>query len=150
MIVFLVLVLVVLVGLVVALVLGRLGGRGEAMAAPTSTSPFEPLPEGRVDPDRVRDVRFDIGLRGYRMDQVDATLDRLVLELQRRGTRESWETLRGDPPRRPRPTPPPGAERHGSPHPRAHHPRHAGAALAGRDRLERLRALDAADDDAAR
>jgi DivIVA domain-containing protein len=83
-IVFLVLVLVVLVGLVVALVLGRLGGRGEALAAPTSTSPFEPLPEGLVDPDHVRDVRFDIGLRGYRMDQVDATLDRLVGELRSR------------------------------------------------------------------
>ena len=92
-IVFLALVLVVLVGLVVALVLGRLGGRGEALAAPTSTSPFEPLPEGQVDPDRVRDVRFDIGLRGYRMDQVDATLDRLVLELKARD--EELETLRG-------------------------------------------------------
>lgn len=92
MIVLLLLVLVVLVGLVVALVLGRLGGRAEAMAAPTSTSPFEPLPEGRLDPDRAREVRFDIGLRGYRMDQVDATLDRLVLELRSRD--EELATLR--------------------------------------------------------
>ena len=84
MIVFLALVLVVLAGLVVALVLGRWGGRGEAMVAPTSTSPFEPLPEGRLDADRAREVRFDIGLRGYRMDQVDTVLDRLVLELRSR------------------------------------------------------------------
>jgi DivIVA domain-containing protein len=83
-IVFLVLVLVVLVGLVVALVLGRFGGRDAAMVAPTSTSPFEPLPEGRLDADGVREVRFDIGLRGYRMDQVDTTLDRLAGELRSR------------------------------------------------------------------
>jgi DivIVA domain-containing protein len=90
-IVFLALVLVVLAGLVVALVLGRWGG-GEAMVAPTSTSPFEPLPEGRLDADRAREVRFDIGLRGYRMDQVDSVLDRLVPELRSRD--EELVTLR--------------------------------------------------------
>ena len=83
MIVFLALVLVVLAGLLVALVLGRWGA-GEAMVAPTSTSPFEPLPEGRLDADRAGAVRFDIGLRGYRMDQVDTVLDRLVRELRTR------------------------------------------------------------------
>jgi DivIVA domain-containing protein len=91
-IVFLALVLVVLAGLVVALVLGRWGGRGEAMVAPTSTSPFEPLPGGRLDADRAGEVRFDIGLRGYRMDQVDTVLDRLVLELRSRD--EELGTLR--------------------------------------------------------
>jgi DivIVA domain-containing protein len=90
-IVFLALVLVVLAGLVVALVLGRWGG-GEAMVAPASTSPFEPLPEGRLDADRAREVRFDIGLRGYRMDQVDSVLDRLILELRSRD--EELVTLR--------------------------------------------------------
>ncbi len=97
MIVFLVLVLVVLAGLVVALVLGRWGGRGQAMVAPTSTSPFEPLPEGRLDADRAREVRFDIGLRGYRMDQVDSVLDRLVLELRSRD--EELGSLRSRAPR---------------------------------------------------
>jgi DivIVA domain-containing protein len=82
-IVFLALVLVVLAGLLVALVLGRWGG-GEAMVAPTSSSPFEPLPEGRLDADRAGGVRFDIGLRGYRMDQVDTVLDRLLHELRSR------------------------------------------------------------------
>jgi DivIVA domain-containing protein len=96
-IVFLVLVLVVLAGLVVALVLGRWGGRGESMVAPTSTSPFEPLPEGRLDADRAREVRFDIGLRGYRMDQVDSVLDRLVLELRSRD--EELGRLRSGAPR---------------------------------------------------
>jgi DivIVA domain-containing protein len=96
-IVFLALVLVVLAGLVVALVLGRWGGRGEAMVAPTSTSPFEPLPEGRLDADRAREVRFDIGLRGYRMDQVDTVLDRLVLELRSR--EEELGALRSRAPR---------------------------------------------------
>ena len=54
------------------------------MAAPVSSLPFEGLPEGAVKPEDVRGLRFDLGLRGYRMDQVDAVLDRLTDELRSR------------------------------------------------------------------
>ena len=47
--------------------------------------------------DRAREVRFDIGLRGYRMDQVDTVLDRLVRELRSRD--EELGTLRSGPDR---------------------------------------------------
>ena len=81
MIVFFVLVVVLLIGLTAALVTGRIGG---VMAEPVSTSPFEGLGPGRVAPADVETLRFDIGLRGYRMDQVDAVLDRLTEELRAR------------------------------------------------------------------
>ena len=81
MIVFFVLVVVLLIGLTAALVTGRIGG---VMAEPVSTSPFEGLGRGRVVPGDVESLRFDIGLRGYRMDQVDAVLDRLTEELRAR------------------------------------------------------------------
>ncbi|WP_050347942.1 DivIVA domain-containing protein [Arsenicicoccus sp. oral taxon 190] len=56
----------------------------QALADPVSSSPFEGLAPGPVVPDEVRDLRFDQVLRGYRMDQVDDTLDRLVEELRAR------------------------------------------------------------------
>ncbi|MGZ4600759.1 MAG: DivIVA domain-containing protein [Oryzihumus sp.] len=81
MIVFFLLVVVLLIGLTAAVVTGRIGG---VMADPVSTSPFEGLVPGRLAAQDVTGLRFDLGLRGYRMDQVDAVLDRLADELAAR------------------------------------------------------------------
>jgi len=41
------------------------------------------LPRDRpVEPGDIAALRFDVGLRGYRMDEVDAVLDRLCHDLQ--------------------------------------------------------------------
>lgn len=42
-----------------------------------SSVPEAPLPEGPLAVDDVSAVRFSVGFRGYRMDEVDAVLDRL-------------------------------------------------------------------------
>ncbi|WP_265446081.1 DivIVA domain-containing protein [Flexivirga meconopsidis] len=81
MLVFLIALLLVVIGLVVFAVLGRFGAHLEA---PTSTSPFEPLPRGEIGADDIDQVRFDQTLRGYRMSQVDEVLDRLRAELKAR------------------------------------------------------------------
>ncbi|KYH45979.1 DivIVA domain-containing protein [Branchiibius sp. NY16-3462-2] len=70
---FLIVLLVLVVGLVVAGVIGLYGGH---LDPPVRTSPFEQLPP-TVTPDDVDSLRFDQTLRGYRMGQVDDTLDRL-------------------------------------------------------------------------
>jgi DivIVA domain-containing protein len=63
------------VGLVVARVDGGLG-------RPTSGLAHVPLPPGRdLTAQDVSDLRFDVALRGYRMEQVDDVLDRLHAEL---------------------------------------------------------------------
>ena len=78
----LLLVLVLLtVGAVAAVATGRIGG---GMAPATSTRPFHGLPEGPVQAADVDAVRFSLGLRGYRMDEVDAVLDRLREEIRER------------------------------------------------------------------
>ena len=81
MIVVLVLVVVLLIGATAAAVAGRIPG---SMSEPTSSHAFEPLPEGRLQPDAVGDLLFDQALRGYRMDQVDAVIGRLTAELRAR------------------------------------------------------------------
>lgn len=56
-------------------------GRGEQMAPlPARTSPSE-LPASGIHGDHVRDVRFGLALRGYRMSDVDWTLERLADEI---------------------------------------------------------------------
>ncbi len=56
-------------------------GRGEQMAAlAPRTSPTE-LPDKGVTGQDVRSVRFGMALRGYRMSDVDWTLERLATEL---------------------------------------------------------------------
>jgi len=68
-------------GLVVAVALGWIGG---GLDAPASSLPEIGLPEGEVEPLDLDALRFAPALRGYRMDQVDQTLDRLAAELARR------------------------------------------------------------------
>jgi DivIVA domain-containing protein len=59
-----------------------LTGRADVMAEmPPDAVPVE-LPEDRpITASDLTRVRFDLALRGYRMDQVDALLDRLGREL---------------------------------------------------------------------
>jgi DivIVA domain-containing protein len=72
--VFFTVIAVLLVGAVAALVTGRLGY--DPMADATSTQGEPALSDG-FSSDEISAVRFDTALRGYRMDQVDAVLDRL-------------------------------------------------------------------------
>lgn len=53
---------------------------GDALEAPVSNLPPVLLP-GTPEPADVDRLRFSLGLRGYRMDQVDEVLDRLRDEL---------------------------------------------------------------------
>jgi len=69
------------VGAVVGVVTGRISG---GMGPATSSRPYRGLPEGPVLASDVDDVRFSLGLRGYRMDEVDAVLDRLREEIRER------------------------------------------------------------------
>ena len=61
-------------------------GRGGAMA-----ETFDDRPDARVPADRpltaedLRGMRFSTALRGYRMSEVDALLDRLAAEMTPRG-----------------------------------------------------------------
>ena len=62
---------------------GRLGG------LPDTTPDRPPLdfPEGPVTAAAVDDVTFAVGLRGYRMDEVDTVLDRVADDLAARDER---------------------------------------------------------------
>ena len=57
-------------------------GRG-AMTEPEPDSPARGLPDGPLRPDDLDAVRFPLAVRGYRMADVDAVLDRLRDELAR-------------------------------------------------------------------
>jgi DivIVA domain-containing protein len=60
-------------------------GRG-AMTEPVPDSPSRGLPDGPLGPEDLDAVRFPMALRGYRMAEVDAVLDRLRDELARMRT----------------------------------------------------------------
>lgn len=78
---FLLLLALALVGGVAAVATGRVRG---GLEDPTTSRPYRPVPEGPLSPADVDAVRFSLGLRGYRMDEVDAVLDRLRDELAER------------------------------------------------------------------
>ena len=79
--------------IVVVLILGGVAvlasGRGGAMTAPDRRTPFR-LPEGPLGADDVRRVRFRGAVRGYRMDEVDALLDRLAAQLEAQDPPQPW------------------------------------------------------------
>lgn len=83
---------VVVLCFVVALVLGLVGG---GMGAPTSSLSHEPLPDDELHDSDLDELRFDAGLRGYRMSQVDGVVDRLRRELREKD--EQIAVLRGEP-----------------------------------------------------
>ena len=75
------LIVAVVVAVVVFLIASLVFGRGEELAAlPPDATPTG-LPEGPIVGDDVRAVRFSLVLRGYRMSEVDWTLQRAADEL---------------------------------------------------------------------
>jgi DivIVA domain-containing protein len=77
----LILLAMLVTGLAAAVATGRITG---GLAAPGPTLPSPGLPERPVTGADLDGVRFIPALRGYRMDQVDAVLDRLAAELRSR------------------------------------------------------------------
>ena len=75
------LVIAAVIGLVVFVVAVFVFGRGEQMAALSPRVSPSQLPESAIGGDDVRRVRFGLALRGYRMSDVDWTLDRLADEI---------------------------------------------------------------------
>lgn len=81
---FLVVVAFAVAGVAVAAALGR----GDGLApAPPERAPSVLLPDGPVTSADVAGLRFGMAWRGYRMDEVDAVLDRLAAELAARDER---------------------------------------------------------------
>jgi DivIVA domain-containing protein len=76
---FLVLIVIVLIGLTVAAVMGKVSG---FMADPTSSQSFAGLPAEPLSTDNLADLHFDQALRGYRMNEVDEVIDALTARLQ--------------------------------------------------------------------
>ena len=90
------LVVAALIGLVVFFLAVFVFGRGEQMAAlDPRTSPAE-LPEDDITSADVRAIRFALALRGYRMSDVDWTLERLGEQLDQ--LRRENAVLRGEGP----------------------------------------------------
>jgi DivIVA domain-containing protein len=82
-----ILLLLVLLAVLAAIAVVAVGRGGSMTLAEPERSPRGELPEGDVDRATVDALRFTVGLRGYRMDEVDAVLDRLVTELEARDER---------------------------------------------------------------
>ncbi|MEJ5944930.1 DivIVA domain-containing protein [Pseudokineococcus basanitobsidens] len=80
----LLLVAVVVAGAAVAVGTGRLVG---GLEEPTTSRPLRALPDGPLAAEDIDRVRFSLGLRGYRMDEVDAALDRVRDEVAERDAR---------------------------------------------------------------
>ena len=60
-------------------------GRGGSMAETFDDRPDARVPvDGPLEAHDLRRVRFSTALRGYRMSEVDALLDRLALEMESR------------------------------------------------------------------
>ena len=93
-----------LAGIVVIVVVGLLavGRLGELPEAEVDRAPLA-LPEDRpLGRDDVDHVRFAVGVRGYRMDEVDDVLDRLAGEVSARDARIAeleWQLDAGGVPR---------------------------------------------------
>jgi DivIVA domain-containing protein len=82
-----ILLLLVLLAVVAAIAVVAAGRGGAMSPAEPDRSPRGELPAGDVDRAAVDALRFTVGLRGYRMDEVDAVLDRLAAELAARDER---------------------------------------------------------------
>lgn len=79
MIVVLLALVVLVIGLAVAVAIGRIPVTG--LDDPTSTSPYDGLSDAPVTDEALQELRFDQTMRGYRMTQVDQVIDRLREEL---------------------------------------------------------------------
>lgn len=75
---FWVIVLVAIIGAVAVVA----AGRGDTMAEVYDDRPDASLPTGRpLNAEDLSSLRLNTGVRGYRMDEVDALLDRLQAEM---------------------------------------------------------------------
>jgi DivIVA domain-containing protein len=91
--------------ILVVLALGAIAvvaaGRGAPMAPAYDDAPDALVPaEGPLPSDDLRRVRFPIALRGYRMAEVDALLDRLAEEREEaeaRARREAMDAAPAEP-----------------------------------------------------
>jgi DivIVA domain-containing protein len=73
-----------LVGVVAAVATGRVRG---GLDEPARGRPDRAMPDGPLSGRDVERVRFNLALRGYRMDEVDDALDRVQQELDARDAR---------------------------------------------------------------
>ena len=73
--------------LILAAVAAVASGWGETMTEASHDRRPWRLPEGPMTSDALASVRFSPALRGYRCDEVDAVLERLVAELADRDDR---------------------------------------------------------------
>jgi hypothetical protein len=86
---------VVVVCFIAALILGLIGGGSVGGLGGESRSlSHEPLPDEPIADSDFDDLVFDVGLRGYRMSQVDGVVDRLRRELREKD--EEIAVLRGE------------------------------------------------------
>ena len=76
-----ILVVLAVIGAVGAVAAGVVHG---GLPQPTSSVPETALPDGALTAQDLSDLRFPLGLRGYRMREVDAVIDRLARELAER------------------------------------------------------------------
>ena len=76
-----VLIVLAVVAAVAAVAAGVVRG---GLEAATTSLPGTGLPEQGLAGSDLADVRFSLGLRGYRMDEVDEVLDRAAAELDAR------------------------------------------------------------------
>ncbi|WP_425491458.1 DivIVA domain-containing protein [Nocardioides luti] len=73
-------------------------GKGAPLADVYDDRPDASVPaEGPLAAEDLRRVRFSIALRGYRMSEVDALLDRLAAEAAAREPSEAPERRGGEP-----------------------------------------------------
>jgi DivIVA domain-containing protein len=79
----------VMIVLVMGVIAMLAAGRGEPMAPAYDDRPDAAVPADRpLVADDLRRVRFSLALRGYRMSEVDALLERLTTQLETRDDRE--------------------------------------------------------------
>jgi DivIVA domain-containing protein len=77
----------IVVAVVVFAVAAAAIGHGDGLEEPFPDMERPYLPDGLVAPADIDDVHFAVTFRGYRMDQVDAVLDRLSEEITVRDQR---------------------------------------------------------------
>jgi DivIVA domain-containing protein len=82
-----ILLLLVLLAVVASIAVVAVGRGGSMSVAEPDRSPRGALPDGAVDRAAVDALRFTVAFRGYRMDEVDSVLDRMVAELEARDQR---------------------------------------------------------------
>lgn len=84
-------------GIVAVLVVGATVvvavGRGGEMQPAYDDRPDAVVPAGEIGADALRAVRFSVGFRGYRMDEVDTLLAHLADQLEQAGGRPAEGTF---------------------------------------------------------